>query len=187
MVIFTTKSANSLTFKEFCAIIKQNLIGGLDVMTKKYVENEESVNPSRYTQNKIESWDFSLYSCFPHMIATVIEYVIRYKHKGGIQDLEKARIWLRKAKDSYKYLTLCAPKLSASEYLELAPEVNKENFSDLSEEQLGVLRTAQTLTMSLDNERIFKECVEIIDKYLELLIVDEKYLDLLIESEKEGS
>lgn len=156
-------------------------------MTKKYVENEELVNPSRYTQNKIESWDFSLYSCFPHMIATVTEYVIRYKHKGGIQDLEKARIWLRKAKDSYKYLTLCAPKLSASEYLELAPEVNKENFSDLSEEQLGVLRTAQTLTMSLDNERIFKECVEIIDKYLELLIVGEKYLDLLIESEKEGS
>ena len=177
MVIFITKSANSLTFKEFCAIIKQNLIGGLDVMTKKYVENEELVNPSRYTQNKIESWDFSLYSCFPHMIATVTEYVIRYKHKGGIQDLEKARIWLRKAKDSYKYLTLCAPKLSASEYLELAPEVNKENFSDLSEEQLGVLRTAQTLTMSLDNERIFKECIEIIDKYLELLI----------EGEKEGS
>ena len=90
MVIFITKSANSLTFKEFCAIIKQNLIGGLDVMTKKYVENEELVNPSRYTQNKIESWDFSLYSCFPHMIATVTEYVIRYKHKGGIQDLEKA-------------------------------------------------------------------------------------------------
>lgn len=173
MVIFTTKSANSLTFKEFCAIIKQNLIGGLDVMTKKYVENEELVNPSRYTQNKIESWDFSLYSCFPHMIATVTEYVIRYKHKGGIQDLEKARIWLRKAKDSYKYLTLCAPKLSASEYLELAPEVNKENFADLSEEQLGILRTAQTLTMSLDNERIFKECIEIIDKYLELLIKQE--------------
>lgn len=146
-------------------------------MTKKYVENEELVNPSRYTQNKVESWDFSLYSCFPHMIATVTEYVIRYKHKGGIQDLEKARIWLNKTKGSYKYLALCAPKLSTSEYLELAPEVNKENFADLFEEQLGILRTAQTLTMSLDNEHIFKECIEIIDKYLELLI----------EGEKEGS
>jgi hypothetical protein len=174
MVIFTTKSANSLTFKEFCAIIKQNLIGGLDVMTKKYVENEELVNPSRYTQNKIESWDFSLYSCFPHMIATVTEYVIRYKHKGGIQDLEKARIWLHKAKDSYKYLALCTPKLSVSEYRELAPKVDEENFSDLSVEQLGILRTAQTLTMSLDNEHIFKECIAIIDKYLELLIDMEK-------------
>lgn len=81
---------------------------------------------------------------------------------------------MNKAKQSYKYLALCAPKLSVSEYLELAPEVNKANFADLSEEQLGILRTAQTLTMSLDNERIFNECVGIIAKYLELLIDMEK-------------
>ena len=88
--------------------------------------------------------------------------------------MEKAKRWLKKAKQSYKYLALCAPNLTASEYLELAPEVNTENFADLSEEQLGILRTAQTLTMSLDNERIFKECVAIIDKYLTLLIDMEK-------------
>ena len=139
-------------------------------MTKKYVENEILKHPSRYNENKVEAWDFTTYSLLPHTIGTVVEYVIRYKHKGGIQDLEKAKRWLKKAKDSYKYLALCAPKLSVSEYLELAPEVNKENFADLSEEQLGILRTAQTLTMSLDNERIFRECIEIIDKYLTLLI-----------------
>lgn len=155
-------------------------------MTKKYVENEVLKHPSRYNENKVEAWDFTTFSLFPHTIGTVVEYVIRYKHKGGIQDLEKAKRWLKKAKDSYKYLSLCAPKLSNLEYLELVPEVNSENFSDLSEYQLGVLRTAQTLTMSLDNERIFRECVEIIDKYLELLIEGEKYLDSLIESEKEG-
>lgn len=143
-------------------------------MTKKYVENETLKHPTRYNENKVEAWDFTTYSLLPHTIGTVVEYVIRYKHKGGIQDLGKAKQWLKKAKDSYKYLTLCAPKLSTSEYLELAPEVNKGNFSDLSEEQLGVLRTAQTLTMSLDNERIFNECVSIIDKYLELLIEMEK-------------
>ena len=81
---------------------------------------------------------------------------------------------------------MCTPKLSVSEYRELAPKVNEENFSDLSVEQLGILRTAQTLTMSLDNECIFRECIGIIDKYLELLIVGETYLDLLIKSEKEG-
>lgn len=139
-------------------------------MTKKYVENEILKHPSRYNENKVEAWDFTTYSLLPHTIGTVVEYVIRYKHKGGIQDLEKAKRWLKKSKDSYKYLALCAPKLSTSDYLELAPEVNKENFADLSEEQLGILRTAQTLTMSLDNARIFKECIEIIDKYLELLI-----------------
>ena len=145
-------------------------------MTKKFVENEVLKHPSRYNENKVEAWDFTTFSLFPHTIGTVVEYVIRYKHKGGIQDLEKAKRWLKKAKDSYKYLALCAPRLSVSEYHDLVPEVNEENFSDLSTEQLGILRTAQTLTMSLDNKHIFHECIGIIDKYL----------DLLIESEKEG-
>lgn len=52
-------------------------------MSDKYVKNEELLHPERYMQNKIESWDFTLRSLFPHTIATVVEYVIRYKHKGG--------------------------------------------------------------------------------------------------------
>ena len=143
-------------------------------MTKKFVENEVLKHPSRYNENKVEAWDFTTFSLFPHTIGTVVEYVIRYKHKGGIQDLEKAKRWLNKAKDSYKYIALCAPKLSSSEYLKLAPEVNSENFADLSEEQLGILRTAQTLTMSLDNKHIFDEVISIIDNYLDLLIKSEK-------------
>lgn len=143
-------------------------------MTKKYVENEVLKHPSRYNENKVEAWDFTTFSLLPHTIGTVVEYVIRYKHKGGIQDLEKAKRWLKKAKDSYKYLALCNPKLSVSEYLELAPEVNKKNFADLSEYQLGILRTAQTLTMSLYSERIFKECIAIIDNYLTLMIASER-------------
>ena len=142
-------------------------------MNKKYVENEDLKHPSRYNENKVEAWDLTTYSLLPHTIGTVVEYVIRYKHKGGIQDLEKAKRWLKKAKQSYKYLAICAPNLTVSEYLELVPEVNKKNFSDLSEEQLGILRTAQTLTMSLDNERIFNECITIIDTYLDLLIKQE--------------
>ena len=143
-------------------------------MVKKYVENETLKHPSRYNENKVEAWDFTTFSLLPHTIGTVVEYVIRYKHKGGIQDLEKAKRWLKKAKQSYKYLALCAPKLSVHEYLELVPEVTKENFADLSEYQLGILRTAQTLTMDLGNERFFNECVGIIDNYLNLLIKVEK-------------
>ena len=131
-------------------------------------------HPSRYNENKVEAWDFTTFSLLPHTIGTVVEYVIRYKHKGGIQDLEKAKRWLKKAKQSYKYVALCSPNLTVSEYLELFAEFNTKKFADLSEEQLGILRTAQTLTMSLDNERIFKECIAIIDKYLTLLIDMEK-------------
>lgn len=139
-------------------------------MIKKFVENEVLKHPSRYNENKVEAWDFTTFSLFPHTIGTVVEYVIRYKHKGGIQDLEKAKRWLKKAKDSYKYIVLCAPKLSVHEYLELVPKVNPSNFSDLSGEQLGILRTAQTLTMSLDDKHIFDEAISIIDDYLDLLI-----------------
>ena len=139
-------------------------------MTKKFVENEVLKHPSRYNENKVEAWDFTTFSLFPHTIGTVVEYVIRYKHKGGIQDLEKAKRWLKKAKDSYKYIVLCAPKLSVHEYLELVPKVNPSNFSDLAGEQLGILRTAQTLTMSLDDKHIFDEAISIIDDYLDLLI-----------------
>lgn len=145
-------------------------------MTKKYVENETLKHPSRYNENKVEAWDFTTFSLLPHTIGTVVEYVIRYKHKGGIQDLEKAKRWLKKAKDSYKYLALCAPKLSVHEYLELVPKVNRSNFSDLSGEQLGILRTAQTLTMSLDDKRIFYEAIDIINDYLDLLIKMEREL-----------
>ena len=62
-------------------------------MSEKYVKHEELLHTERYMQNKIESWDFTLESLFPHTIATVVEYVIRYKHKGGLQDLEKAINW----------------------------------------------------------------------------------------------
>ena len=139
-------------------------------MVKKYVEHEVLKHPSRYNENKVEGWDFTTFSLFTHTIGTVVEYVIRYKHKGGIQDLEKAKRWLKKAKDSYKYIVLCAPKLSVHEYLELVPKVNPNNFSDLSGEQLGILRTAQTLTMSLEDKHIFDEAISIIDDYLDLLI-----------------
>ena len=151
-------------------------------MTKKFVENEVLKHPSRYNENKVEAWDFTTFSLFPHTIGTVVEYVIRYKHKGGIQDLEKAKRWLKKAKQSYKYLALCAPKLSVSEYHDLVPEVNEENFSDLSTEQLGILRTAQTLTMSLDNKHIFHECIGIIDKYLDLNVSSVKFFMSIVVS-----
>ena len=47
-------------------------------MTKKYVENEVLKHPSRYNENKVEAWDFTTFSLFPHTIGTVVEYVIRY-------------------------------------------------------------------------------------------------------------
>ena len=130
---------------------------------------------------------FSLYSllsshdCYSYRICDC------YKHKGGIQDLEKARIWLHKAKDSYKYLALCTPKLSVSEYRELAPKVNEENFSDLSVEQLGIPQNGSNFDNELGQWVYFQRMYWHYWQVFGVVNCGWEVFGLLIESEKEGS
>ena len=140
-------------------------------MSDKYVKDEELLHPERYMQNKIESWDFTLKSLFPHTIATVVEYVIRYKHKGGLQDLEKAINWAKKASESYEYLRLCRPLVGSQDnYFELVPEVSEENFPDLNEVQRMILNEAQILTSNLGSKEQFTKSVESIIELLGILV-----------------
>ena len=144
-------------------------------MSEKYVKGEDLLHPNRYNENKIEAWDFTLQSLLPHTIATVVEYVIRYKHKGGLQDLEKALNWAKKASQSYEYIKLCAPGVSSREhYFNLVPRVTESNFPDLSWTQILVLRRAQMLTADLEDEKEFKENIARIIELLEVLIDLEK-------------
>lgn len=144
-------------------------------MTEKYVKNEELLHPERYMQNNIESWDFTMQSLFPHTIATVVEYVIRYKYKGGLQDLEKAVNWARKASQSYEYIRLCAPRVGSQDnYFELVPEVSEENFPDLNVTQRMILNEAQILTSNLESKEQFTKSVESIIELLGILIEESK-------------
>lgn len=59
--------------------------------------SEDIVNPKRYTQNKLECWDFWLKAGLDPLIASAVKYVWRYKYKNGIEDLKKAKIFLEKA------------------------------------------------------------------------------------------
>ena len=144
-------------------------------MSDKYVRGEELLHPERYMQNKIESWDFTLRSLFPHTIATVVEYVIRYKHKGGLQDLEKAINWAKKASESYEYIRLCHPLVGSREnYFEIAPVVSEENFPDLNATQQMILNEAQILTADLDKKKQFDKSISSIIELLEILIEESK-------------
>ena len=155
-------------------------------MSDKYVKNEELLHPERYMQNKIESWDFTLKSLFPHTIATVVEYVIRYKHKGGLQDLEKALNWAKKASQSWEYIKLCAPRVSSSQdYFKLVPMVTESNFPDLSWTQILVLRRAQILTANLEDKEEFNKDIARIIELLEVLIDLEKQKLGEVEERKE--
>lgn len=144
-------------------------------MSEKFVKGEELVHPERYTKNKIESWDFTLQSLFPHTIATVVEYVIRYKHKGGLQDLEKAINWAKKASESYQYIVLCKPDISNRvDYFKRVPFVDENNFPDLLWEQLLILQHAQLLTFYLDDEKKFNKHISRIIELLGVLVEQEK-------------
>lgn len=62
---------------------------------------EDIVNPKRYTQNKLQCWDFWIKAGLDPLIASAVKYVWRYKYKNGLQDLEKAKIFINKAIDTF--------------------------------------------------------------------------------------
>lgn len=58
---------------------------------------EDIVNPKRYTQNKLQCWDFWIKAGLDPLIASAVKYVWRYKYKNGIEDLKNAKVFLEKA------------------------------------------------------------------------------------------
>lgn len=63
----------------------------------------DSVNhPSHYNQNGMEVWDVinaftkDLSGVEAFYAGNVIKYVLRWKHKNGIEDLEKAKVYIDK-------------------------------------------------------------------------------------------
>lgn len=62
---------------------------------------EDIVNPKRYTQNKLQCWDFWIKAGLDPLIASAVKYVWRYKYKNGIEDLKKAKVFINKAIDTF--------------------------------------------------------------------------------------
>ena len=136
---------------------------------EKFVKGEELENPSRYLQNAIEAWDFAIQSLFPYPLGGVSKYVIRHKHKGGKQDLEKALIWARKARESHRCILLNSPNRGIS-YFDVVPRVSEKNFPDLGNVELGILRDLQDITGNLEDEKYFNKDMTRVIESLEALI-----------------
>lgn len=51
--------------------------------------------PAHYTGGEIEPKDLILAGCFPHYVASAIEYIWRHRRKNGAEDLRKAAQCLR--------------------------------------------------------------------------------------------
>lgn len=72
-------------------------------LVKNEEKEESSINhPSHYNQNGMEVWDVikaftsDLNGVEAFYAGNVIKYVLRWKHKNGIEDLEKAKVYIDK-------------------------------------------------------------------------------------------
>ena len=64
-------------------------------MAKEQVEH-----PTHYNHgNKIEVWDYIWDHDLDFLEGNIVKYVSRWKHKNGLQDLEKAKQYLDKLID----------------------------------------------------------------------------------------
>lgn len=58
--------------------------------------NERQVGGSHYKTGKLEHWDIVAQNELDYFQGQITKYVMRWKLKGGIQDLEKAQHFLEK-------------------------------------------------------------------------------------------
>ena len=65
---------------------------------------EDIINPERYTHTKLECWNFWLQAGLNPIVASAVKYVWRYKYKNGLEDLDKASVFLRKAEDDKTFV-----------------------------------------------------------------------------------
>jgi hypothetical protein len=58
--------------------------------------NSYQLGGDHYRKRPIQHWDFVLANGIPYMEAQVMKYLFRWRDKGGLLDLEKARHYLDK-------------------------------------------------------------------------------------------
>jgi hypothetical protein len=58
--------------------------------------NDKQVSGTHYKDKDIQPWDYIASNNLGYFEGNVVKYVSRWKDKGGVEDLEKARHYLDK-------------------------------------------------------------------------------------------
>ncbi len=125
--------------------------------------SEELTNPKRYTSNGIECWDFWLRAELDPLIASAVKYVWRYKYKNGLEDLNKALVFLDKA-SSLEY----SPVTQRDPYV-----FDVSDLPDMS--ALQVLFMTQA-SLTVVDDLVYKQCVSNMKKIINKIIkFEEEY------------
>ena len=120
--------------------------------------SEDIENPKRYTHTKLECWDFWVKAGLDPLIASAVKYVWRYKHKNGLEDLKKAKIFLRKAINelytnelyhSYKFYLLA-----------------RSEVEDLSDNQYNFMLNAASTTGTTHYVYHCEQMIDLVDEMM---------------------
>ena len=122
---------------------------------------EDIVNPKRYTQNKLECWDFWVKAGLDPLIASAVKYVWRYRYKNGIEDLKKAKVFLEKAISESQKGTI---QYSGKFYLIVPGEVK-----DFSNKQFIFMRLASYTTGVHSYIATCEDMISVVDKLIKEL------------------
>jgi hypothetical protein len=57
---------------------------------------EQVVHPTHYNQGKTEMWNYAWEHNLDFFEGNIVKYVTRWRHKNGLQDLQKAKMYLDK-------------------------------------------------------------------------------------------
>lgn len=98
---------------------------------------EDIVQPKRYTQNSLECWDFWLKAGLNPLVASAVKYVWRYKYKNGLDDLNKAKVFLEKSKKEKDCVY----------YTGKGYHLNNSDLSDMSSLQIDFIDLATHTTI----------------------------------------
>lgn len=60
------------------------------------IANDRQVGGDHWVTMPIQCWDYIAANNLGYFEGNVVKYVSRWKHKGGVEDLEKARHYLDK-------------------------------------------------------------------------------------------
>lgn len=62
--------------------------------------NDGQVGGDHYKKKAIQPWDYIVANEIPYLEGNIIKYVSRWRDKGGLKDLEKAKHYLEKLIES---------------------------------------------------------------------------------------
>lgn len=80
----------------------RNNASDIEICEIEHVPSDPVIHPSHYNQNGMEVWDVinaftkDLSGAEAFYAGNVIKYVLRWQHKNGIEDLEKAKVYIDK-------------------------------------------------------------------------------------------